>query len=71
MKIVTILGTRPEVIKLAPVVLDLHCHGHKVVLCNTERAVMPRQVTNPYGDGRAVHRFSEAIETYFAQLEKL
>ncbi len=37
MKIVTILGTRPEVIKLAPVVLELRRRGHKVVLCNTEQ----------------------------------
>ena len=37
MKIAIILGTRPEVIKLAPVVLEMRKRGHSVLLCNTEQ----------------------------------
>lgn len=37
MKITIILGTRPEVIKLAPVVLEMRKRGHSVLLCNTEQ----------------------------------
>ena len=37
--ILVVFGTRPEVIKLAPVILELRKHSHKynVMLCNTEQ----------------------------------
>ena len=35
--ILVVFGTRPEVIKLAPVILELKRHKYNVVLCNTEQ----------------------------------
>lgn len=37
MEILVILGTRPEAIKLAPVILELRRGGHNVYVCNTEQ----------------------------------
>ncbi len=35
--ILVVFGTRPEVIKLAPVIIELKKHNYNVVLCNTEQ----------------------------------
>lgn len=35
--ILVVFGTRPEVIKLAPLVLELRKNGYRVCLCNTEQ----------------------------------
>ena len=35
--ILVIFGTRPEVIKLAPVIIELKKHNYNVVICNTEQ----------------------------------
>ncbi len=35
--ILVVFGTRPEVIKLAPVILELKKHNYDVTLCNTEQ----------------------------------
>ena len=38
-KVMSVFGTRPEVIKLAPVILELKKHSEKynVIICNTEQ----------------------------------
>jgi UDP-N-acetylglucosamine 2-epimerase (non-hydrolysing) len=53
--ILVVFGTRPEVIKLAPVILELKKHPHKynVIICNTEQQKELSNQTLAYFDLKA------------------
>ena len=50
-KIITIIGTRPEVIKLSPVILELQEHRdfHSIVCATAQHRQMLDQAIKPFG----------------------
>ena len=67
LKILCVFGTRPEVIKMAPVINELRKHSGQIVkavselLDNKAKYDKMSKAVNPYGDGKASVRIAQQL----------
>src|SRR5262245_44656455 len=49
MRILCVVGTRPEAIKLAPLILELRPHSHVITLCSGQHTALTREPLEWFG----------------------